>query len=247
MSIIVAIPARLESTRFPRKVLADINGHPMLWHVFQGVAQASTVDAIWVVTDSQEVKESVTSWGGRSLLTSRDCPSGTARIASVINQLEADIVINVQGDEPLISGEVIDLVAESLEDSKAQVATPVFRISTLEELNNPNLVKVVRNASDLALYFSRSPIPHVRDVDPSNWLSAVPFWGHVGVYAYRRQVLEDFQKFPEGQLEGAERLEQLRLMEAGLSIQTVEVEYRSRGVDTPEDLEQVKKILEETQ
>ncbi len=246
MSVIVAIPARLESTRFPRKVLADINGHPMLWHVFQGVAKAKTVNDIWVVTDSHEVKEVVTSWGAKALMTRPDCPSGTARIASVIDQLEADTVINVQGDEPLISGEVIDLVAEALENSEAPVATPVFRISDPEEVNNPNLVKVVRDAKGLALYFSRSAIPHVRDVDPSDWLSAAPFWGHVGVYAYRRQVLADFPKFPEGQLEGAEKLEQLRLMEAGLSIQTVEVEYRSRGVDTPEDLEQVKKILEDT-
>ena len=244
MSAIVAIPARMESSRFPGKVLADINGQPMLWHVLQGVATAKKVNAVWVVTDSQEVQSAVTSWGAQVLMTRPDCPSGTARIASVIDQLKADTIINVQGDEPLISGEVIDLVAEALETSGSSVATPIFRISESEDVFNQNLVKVVRDARGRALYFSRSAIPHVRDVEPAAWPSVTPFWGHVGVYAYRRQVLENLNLLPESPLESAEKLEQLRFMEAGLIIQTVEVEYRSQGVDTPEDLEQVKKILQ---
>ena len=247
MSAIVAIPARMESSRFPGKVLADINGHPMLWHVLQRVAAAKKVDNVWVVTDSHEVQSAVTSWGAQSLMTRPDCPSGTARIASVIEQLNADTIINVQGDEPLISSEVIDLVADALETSGLGVATPIFQISASDDIFNQNIVKVVRDATGKALYFSRSAIPHVRDVEPADWLSATQFWGHVGVYAYRRQVLEDLNLLPESPLERAEKLEQLRLIEYGLSIQTVEVEYRSIGVDTPEDLERVKKILQDAQ
>jgi 3-deoxy-manno-octulosonate cytidylyltransferase (CMP-KDO synthetase) len=247
MSAIVAIPARMESSRFPGKVLADINGHPMLWHVLQGVATAKKVSAVWVVTDSVEVQSAVTSWGAQALMTRPDCPSGTARIASVIDRLEGETIINVQGDEPLISGVVIDIVVDALETSGSNVATPIFRISESEDVFNQNLVKVVRDANGKALYFSRSAIPYVRDVEPLDWPSVTPFWGHVGVYAYRRQVLEDFYLLSGSPLEGAEKLEQLRLIEAGLSIQTVEVKYRSQGVDTPEDLEQVKKIIQGTQ
>jgi 3-deoxy-manno-octulosonate cytidylyltransferase (CMP-KDO synthetase) len=243
MSVIVAIPARLESSRFPGKILADINGHPMLWHVLQGVAKATKVDDVWVLTDSSDVQSAVLSWGAKALMTQPDCPSGTARIASVIGQLQAETIINVQGDEPLISGQVIDLVAEALENSDADVATPVFQITETEDIFNANLVKVVRDAKGMALYFSRSAIPHVRDMEPNNWLTAASFWGHVGVYAYQRNVLEDLHQLPEGELEGAEKLEQLRLIEAGLTIQTVVVKYKSRGVDTPGDLEQVKKFL----
>ena len=246
MSAIVAIPARLKSVRFPRKVLADICGKPMLWHVFQGVSQAKSISEVWVLSDSQEVVDQALSWGANSMLTSEDCPTGTDRIASVIGQLQADIIVNVQGDEPLIRGEVVDALVSALERSRADVATPVYRLKTMEELNNPNVVKVARALDGTALYFSRSPIPHLRDVEPTEWLSKAAFWGHAGVYAFGREVLEEFSRIPLGSLETMEKLEQLRLLEAGKRFISVELEYRPQAVDVPEDLERVVRIINET-
>ena len=159
MSAVVAIPVRLESTRFPRKVLADIQGKPMLWHVYQGVSKAQRISDIWVLTDSQEVMEIASSWGANTMLTAKDCPSGTARIASVADRLDADIIVNVQADEPLITGEVVDEVIIALEGSLCDVSTPVFRITDPKDLIDSNVVKVVRASDGRALYFSRSPIP----------------------------------------------------------------------------------------
>ncbi len=244
MSAIVAIPARLKSTRFPRKVLADIHGRPMLWYVYQGVAKARRISDVWVLTDTQEIFDVASSWGAKALMTSEDCPSGTARIASVMDALDADIIVNVQGDEPLISSHVVDEVVAALEGSDVEVATPVFRITSVEDVTNPNINKVVRAADGRALYFSRSPIPYVRDVELAGWLSQAPFWGHVGVYAYRREVLLEYLQLPEGKLERAEKLEQLRLLEAGKRILTVEIDYRPHGVDVPADLELVKGMLD---
>ena len=205
MSAIVAIPARLESSRFPRKVLAEIQGKPMLWHVYQGVSQAKSVMDVWVLSDSEEILREAGSWGAETLLTSPDCSSGTDRIASVIEQLEADYIVNVQGDEPLITGDVVDKVIETLMETGADVATPVFPIVTLADLKNPNRVKVTRSSDGTALYFSRSPIPYVRDIPEDQWLSRVAFWGHLGVYGYRKQVLREFPALPEGTLENAEK------------------------------------------
>jgi len=246
VSAIVAIPARLQSTRFPRKVLADIHGRPMLWHVYQGVSSAKKIKEVWVLSDSQEVVDQASSWGANALLTSEDCSSGTDRIASVIDSLDADVIINVQGDEPLISSEVIDRLAVAIEGSPADVATPVYPITTLEELTSPNVVKVVRGHDGSALYFSRSPVPHVRDVTIDDWLSRGQFWGHAGVYAYRRSALVEFPNLPVGRLEKLEKLEQLRLLEAGKRFLAVEIDYRPHAVDVPEDLEAVKRILAST-
>ena len=243
MSAIVAIPARMESTRFPGKVLADINGRPMLWHVFQGASQARLINDVWIITDSEEVYEQASSWGAKALMTEDHWPSGTARIASVADQLDGDIIVNVQGDEPLISGTVIDSLIESLETSNSDVSTPVFPITSIEDVTNPNIVKVVRGSDRRALYFSRSCIPYVRDTEIRNWLSEAQFWGHTGVYAYRKTVLTEYPRLPEGVMEKAEKLEQLRLLEAGRHILTVEIDYRTEGVDTPADLEKVKNTI----
>jgi 3-deoxy-manno-octulosonate cytidylyltransferase (CMP-KDO synthetase) len=243
VSAIVAIPARLKSTRFPRKVLADLNGRPMLWHVYQGVSQAQSISAVWVLTDSPEVLEIASSWGAKAMLTSEECPLGTDRIASVVDALDADIIVNVQGDEPLIKGMVVDRLVATLQERGADVTTPVYSINSIEEVTNPNVVKVVRDREGRALYFSRSPIPHVRDAELKDWTSLAPFWGHVGVYAYRRSVLLEYPQLPEGWLEQVEKLEQLRLLEAGMQILTVVIDYRPNSVDVPQDLERVKKIL----
>lgn len=244
MSAIVAIPARLKATRFPNKVLADIHGRPMLWYVYQGVSKAERIRDVWVLTDSDEVFRAASSWGARAIMTSEDCPSGTARIASVIDQMEGDIVINVQGDEPLMNGRVVDSMVASLESSDSDVVTPVYRIDSANDINNVNINKVVRATDNSALYFSHSPIPHVRDEPLEHWPSRVPYWGHVGVYGYRRRILEEYDQIPEGQLERVEKLEQLRLLEAGKKILTVEIDYHPLGVDVPSDLELVKDLID---
>ena len=243
MTAIVAIPARMESSRFPGKILADLQGKPMLWHVCQGVTEAKTISEVWVVTDSQEILEQALSWGVKASLSPKDCPSGTDRIASVMQEFKADIIVNVQGDEPLIEGRVVDTLVHELERSDAELATPVYRITSLEEINSPNIVKAVRGLDGMALYFSRSPIPHVRDVSPEQWPTSTEYWGHTGVYAYRKQLLQDYPQLPTGVLEQVERLEQLRILEAGRKILAVEIDYRPQAVDVPADLERVEAIM----
>lgn len=243
MSAIVAIPARLKSTRFPRKVLADLCGKPMLWHVYQGASQSKFTKEIWIISDSEEVLDAAATWGANVALTSEDCPSGTDRIASVMDQLQADIVVNVQGDEPLITGHVVDSVIQALESDSADVATPVYRLNNLEELNDSNIVKVARASDGSAVYFSRGPVPFLRDVPKEQWMATAPFWGHVGLYAYRRDVLEGFAGLPQGNLEDLEKLEQLRLLEAGKRFIAVELGYRPQAVDVPEDLQRVETIM----
>ena len=215
----------------------------MLWHVLQGVSTAKRIGKVYVLTDSQEVFDAAALWGTTALMTDPECPSGTARIASVIEQLDGEIVVNVQADEPLITGKVLDAVVEALACGEGEVATPVYRLSTAQELADSNVVKVVRGDDGQALYFSRSPIPHVRGAEPNDWLNHTIFWGHVGVYAYRRSLLGQYLQIPEGRLETVENLEQLRMLEAGKQILTVEIDYRPQAVDVPADLEGVKAIM----
>lgn len=216
----------------------------MLWHVLQGVSQSESIDDIWTLTDSDEVFEIVSSWGYKALITPEDCPSGTARIAAAIDQIESDIVVNVQADEPLITGVVVDTVVDSLENNNIDVSTPVYRITDIQELTDSNVVKVARTSDGRALYFSRSPIPHVRDSEKTDWFEHSKFWGHVGVYGFRRATLENFNDLPEGQLEHIEKLEQLRLLEAGIAIQTVPIDYRPHAVDVPNDLRDVEALMQ---
>ena len=197
-----------------------------------------------MLTDSAEVFQEAVSWGAKAMMTSEDCPSGTARIASVISQLDADIIVNVQGDEPLMTSAVVDTMVASLEASDADVVTPVYRIDNAADITNVNINKVVRARDGTALYFSHSPIPHVRDIAIESWPSLASFWGHVGVYGYRRSVLEEYGDLPEGPLETVEKLEQLRLLEAGKKILTVEIDYHPMGVDVPSDLERVKELID---
>ena len=216
----------------------------MLWHVLQGVLEAKGIDEVWVLTDSEEVFKAVHSWGAKAKMTPVECNSGTERIVSVLSEFNADIIVNVQGDEPLIQSYVVDDVVSALGGSDAGVATPIYRIDTADEIFNPNVVKVVRAADGKVLIFSRSPVPHVRDFPQEEWPSKANFWGHVGVYAYRREVLERYRDLPTGSLEGVEKLEQMRFLEAGVGFVAVEIDYRPHAVDVPADLEEVRKILE---
>lgn len=243
MKLIAVIPARLESTRLPRKILADIQGKPMLWHVWSRVRQVSRLDAVYVATDSELIADEVRSWGGVAYLTSPECRSGTERIASLLPQVEADFILNVQGDEPLVDPDMIDALVQRWMEDQPELVTSVYRINTFEELTSPNVVKVTRTSNGQALYFSRQPIPFVRDVPEEKWLDIAPYWGHVGVYGYRRDLLEIYPGLPESKLETAEKLEQLRFLEAGYSFQTVETNYRPAAVDTQADLDLVRSIF----
>jgi 3-deoxy-manno-octulosonate cytidylyltransferase (CMP-KDO synthetase) len=243
MKAIAVIPARLGSTRLPRKVLADMHGHPMIWHVWNRVAQARMIDAVYVATDSEEVSAAVEAWGGQVLMTSPECRSGTERIASALEQLPSELIINVQGDEPLLDPKLLDGMVEAWQAAPCDLITPVYRIGTLEEVQAAAIVKVARTLDGHALYFSRSPIPFVRDLPPEQWLEQHTFWGHVGVYGYRRDVLASYADLPASPLEGAESLEQLRFLDAGYRFRTVETTYRPVAVDTPADLERVRLML----
>lgn len=243
MKKVAIIPARLGSTRLPRKVLADIHGHPLIWHVWNRVRQAQYIDAVYIATDSEEVKAVVEGWGGQVLMTSPDCRSGTERLATCLDRVDAEQIINVQGDEPLVDPAMLDALVARWQEAPADLITPVFRIHSLDEIRNPNIVKVARVSTGEALYFSRSPIPYVRDVPQDEWLERHTFWGHIGVYGYRRNVLAAYPELPVSSLERAESLEQLRFLDAGYRFQTVETDYRPVAVDVPEDLEHVRRLI----
>ena len=243
MKSIAIIPARLASTRLPRKVLIDICGKPLIQHVWDRVSNTNNIDQVIIATDSPEVIQVVTKWGGKCLLTDPACQSGTERIASILGELDADFVLNVQGDEPLVEPGMLEALVASWKSSPCDLITPVHRITNIDDLSNPNVVKVAKAHDGRALYFSRSPIPYVRDYPIEKWLEHQAFWGHIGVYGYRKEVLAKFAGLPASPLQLAENLEQLRFLEAGYSFQTVETTYHSVSVDTQEDLEKVRRII----
>ena len=249
MHCVVAVPARLESSRLPGKVLADIGGKPMLQRVLEGCSCASTPAAVVLCTDSQDLCDRAASWGFAALLTSPSCESGSERIASVADQLVSrgggkatnTLIINVQGDQPFIDPAVVDAMASEFarRSPTPEVLTPVYRMSA-DKVHNPNVVKTLLAADGRALYFSRSAIPHVRGVDPIDWPAHASYWGHVGIYGYRADVLERWSELPYSPLEHTEKLEQLRLIEAGIQIGTFPVAAESLSVDTAEQLEQAR-------
>lgn len=233
----IVIPARYASTRLPGKPLADILGKPMVQHVYERALQVPGVDTVVIATDDQRVLEAVRGFGGRCVMTSPDHPSGTDRLAEVMQTVDADIYINLQGDEPLVRPADIALLADGMRaDSAVQVGTLCHAIEA-QEARNPNTVKVVLAANGDALYFSRAAIPFARDDAPASYLK------HVGVYAYRREVLAAYSALPAAMLEQAEKLEQLRLLAAGLRIRAFQVAPSGPGVDTPECLARVRALM----
>ncbi len=235
--VVIIIPARYGSTRLPGKPLADIAGKPMVQHVYERALQVKQAQLVLIATDDERVADAARALGGECLLTSPDHPSGTDRLAEVMAQVEADIYINLQGDEPLVRPEDIATLAEGmLADPSMQVGTLCHPIDA-SEARNPNAVKVVLAGDGSALYFSRSPIPYPRDEEEASYLK------HVGVYAYRREVLQTYAGLPQPMMECAEKLEQLRLLAAGLKIRAWQVEPTGPGVDTPECLERVRALM----
>jgi 3-deoxy-manno-octulosonate cytidylyltransferase (CMP-KDO synthetase) len=243
MNIIGIIPARYASTRFPGKPLALIAGKPLIQHVVERCQQAKALSDVIVATDDTRIWEVAQDFC-RVEMTSPDHPSGTDRLAEVIQRCRCDAVVNIQGDEPLIDPSVVDAVANILKDNEmSTAATPVRELG---EYDNPNVVKVVVNAANRALYFSRRTIPYLRDAasrSVAEQLAAFPFLKHIGIYGYRRETLLRLVTFPVSPLEQAEKLEQLRALENGIPIAVVKVEYDSVGVDVPADVLRVEKIL----
>ena len=244
--VVAIIPARWESTRFPGKPLANILNKPMIQWVVESVKMAQSIDDVIVATDDKRIYSRVVGFGGRAEMTSGDHASGSDRIAEVVAGMSCDIVVNVQGDEPLISPDDIDLVVNSLiSDSAIQVGTLKIQINSLDDFLNPNVVKVVTNRNDFALYFSRAPIPFHRDggLESVKLNDQVPVYKHVGLYGYTRLLLLEFSKWEKSGLEESEKLEQLRILEKGIPIKVEETKNDSIGVDCPEDIKKIENIL----
>jgi 3-deoxy-manno-octulosonate cytidylyltransferase (CMP-KDO synthetase) len=252
MRITALIPARYASTRFHGKALADIMGKPMVQHVYERAARASLVSRVIVATDDERIASAVRSFGGEVEMTSPSHSTGTDRLAEVAARIDSDIIVNVQGDEPLIAPSMIDEVIRPLaEDDSIVMGTLKTRIRTLHDFLSPNVVKVITDQDGFALYFSRSPLPNFRDKwndlkDEAFASGKLLCYKHVGIYVYRRDFLRKFAQMRPTFLETAEKLEQLRALENGYKIKVAETKYVSIGVDTPSDLDKVLESLRES-
>ena len=238
MDIVAIIPARYASTRFPGKLLVKLDNKPIIQHVFERTRQSKLINTVIIATDDDRISDNVKRFGGNVMMTSANHKSGTDRIAEVAQSINADIIVNVQGDEPLIEPSAIDSAIEPLiNNSEILISTLAHKITNKEELLNPNVVKVVIDKRDFAIYFSRSIIPFARD---GINLAKQIYYKHVGVYVYRRDFLLTFCKLSQSYLEKIEKLEQLRALENGYKIKVVKTNYKSIGIDTQEDLERLK-------
>jgi 3-deoxy-manno-octulosonate cytidylyltransferase (CMP-KDO synthetase) len=242
--IIGIIPARYASTRFPAKALADVQGKSMIQRVYEQAVQAPKLNKIIVATDHPLIYDHVRAFGAEVLMTSSQHPSGTDRCYEALSlQAETyDYVLNIQGDEPFIQPDQISLLADLL-DGEIEIATLVRVVEDAETLFNPNTPKVVLNQANEALYFSRATIPYLRGIEPAQWLHRHTFYRHIGMYAYRSDVLAQLTKLPASSLENAEALEQLRWLQNGFRIKVALTPHDSWGIDTPEDLEKVLRVL----
>ncbi len=240
MDVIGVIPARYASVRFEGKVLADLMGKPMIQHVWENARQAKTLNDLIVACDDQRVFDAVVSFGGKAVMTAKGHTSGTERLTEVVSDIPVKVVVNIQADEPLIHPSMIDDVAYFLKNNpEVPVATLMKRIEHEEEIPDANVVKVVVDRKGFALYFSRWPIPFVRDEEPGMRVH----YKHVGLYAYAKDFLFVYKKLPDSKLEKFEKLEQLRVMENGYKIKVMETKHETIGVDTREDLEKVRQTL----
>ncbi|OIO39298.1 MAG: 3-deoxy-manno-octulosonate cytidylyltransferase [Candidatus Omnitrophica bacterium CG1_02_49_10] len=239
MEAVGIIPARYDSTRLPGKMLADIAGKPMIQHVYERAKAARLLDDLYVACDDDRVMEAVKSFGGKAVLTSKGHSSGTDRLTEVANPIDARVIINIQGDEPLIHPTMIDGLVEAMNKDKGITIATVIK-ETLDRgvLDNPDTVKVVIDKDGYALYFSRSPIPAVRSAS-----NTAKFYKHIGIYGYTKDFLFTFTNLPPSPLEKSESLEQLRALENGYRIKTIETKFDTISVDTERDLEKVRKVL----
>ena len=242
MMVVAVIPARYGSTRLPAKPLADICGKPMIQWVHEKVKKSKLCTRVCIATDDERIASVCRSFGAEVILTSTEIQSGTDRMAVVANQIPGDIFVNIQGDEPLIDAESIDAIIKPVLEGKFDLTSLRIPLKSTEELLNQNVVKVIVDDQNRALYFSRYPIPYSR-VEPSAVTPPFLCSKHVGIYVYRRETLMKVSALPVSDLERAESLEQLRAMKAGIAIGVFEASFDSIGVDTLDDLEKVRKIL----
>lgn len=245
MTVLGIIPARYQSTRFPGKPLAQLAGKSMIQRVYEQVQKAKSISRVAVATDDERIAAHVTSFGGLAVMTSPEHPSGTDRCQETLQKLAGieDVVINIQGDEPLIHPEQIDAVAKLFSDPSTDIGTLARPISEPELLLNPNVVKLILQQSDFAIYFSRAAIPFQRGVAVEEWINHHTYLQHIGIYGYRSTVLQAITDLQPSNLEKRESLEQLRWLENGYRIKVGLTDQPSQGVDTPEDLKRVEAII----
>lgn len=243
MKFIGIIPARYASTRFPGKPLALLGGKPVILHVYEKVA--AVLEAAYVATDDERIYDVVKSFGGQVVMTRTDHKSGTDRIEEAIEKIggEWDVVVNVQGDEPFVAKSQLDTICHCFDDPTTQIATLGKPFENMEAVQNPNSPKIVVDNMGFAMYFSRSVIPYVRGKEKSSWLTHYPFLKHLGIYAYRKDVLRQVTQLPQSSLEIAESLEQLRWLQNGFKIKVGTTDVETVGIDTPQDLERAEEFL----
>ena len=243
MKYVAVIPARYASTRFPGKPLAVLGGKTVIQRVYEQVS--SVLDKVYVATDDERIREAVVGFGGRAVMTRSDHKSGTDRIQEAVEKIatDADIIINVQGDEPFIQPSQIETLMHLFDAPETQIGTLGKRFESMDAVENPNSPKIVTDARGFALYFSRSVIPFVRGKEREEWLSNYPYLKHLGIYAYRREVLAAVTKLPQSPLEKAESLEQLRWLENGYRIRIGLTDVETVGIDTPDDLARAEQFL----
>jgi len=242
MKIIGIIPARYDSTRFPGKPLVDINGMTMIQRVYNQVKHAASLSEVVVATDDQRIFDHVQSFAGNVLLTSKEHQSGTDRCAEIINKVSGfEVAINIQGDEPFIDPQQIDLLVSCFQQGDTQIATLIRKIEQMHDLENTNKPKVVINNKQEAVYFSRQAIPYFRGKDMRDWLKEMDYYNHIGIYGYRTEILKEISKLPVSKLELAESLEQLRWIDNGYQIKTAISNHLNEAIDTPEDLKYILK------
>lgn len=241
MKIIAVIPARYASTRFPAKLMQDLEGKTVISRTYEAAVKTELFDDVFVVTDSDIIFKEITDNGGKAIMSIKEHESGSDRIAEAVENLDVDIVVNVQGDEPFINKEPLADVLEVFKSDAAReidLASLMIEINNWEDIENPNNVKVIVDQKQFALYFSRSVIPYPRDKE-----AGAKYYKHIGIYAFRKHALMDFYKLPMQSLEATEKLEQLRYLEYGKKIRMVETTHVGIGIDTPEDLEKARKML----
>lgn len=242
LKIIAVIPARYEASRFPGKLMQDLHGKTVIRRTFEAAVQTGLFKDVYVVTDSDIIEAEIKSFGGKALRSKKEHECGSDRIAEAVENMDVDIVVNVQGDEPLIDKESLKKLLDVFkEDTKKEIdlASLKTALHDPEDINNPNNVKVITSKDGLALYFSRSPIPFPRDTK-----SGVTYYKHIGVYAFRKEALMDFYSLPMLGLEATEKIECIRYLEYGKKIKMVETNFTGIGIDTPEDLEKAKKLFQ---
>ena len=237
--IVGILPARYASSRLPGKILADLGGKSVIQRAYEQCMKAKVLDDVIVATDHPDIEAAVIAFGGKVVMTDPNHLSGTDRCAEALSKLnyQPSHVINIQGDEPFVQIEQLELLAETLLQQKAEIATLIHPIQTIEELWNPSIVKVVQATNGHALYFSRQAIPFLRDIPKEEWLSHTTFYRHLGIYGFRADVLQSITQLKPSSLETSEMLEQLRWLEAGYQIKVGITHHQSIGIDTPEDLE----------